>query len=461
MNSKYRILIVDDDRDVLEVAVETACSAGFQVLAASGGAAAIEMLDGNEVHAIVSDIRMPGMSGLELFAKTKARNIPTIFISGFSDTLDLDKALEMGASDFISKPFTSEELLNSIEVGLRADGDDLKNEPHDSYCRIAIDEFLSGTTTQHDVFIRLAETRFLRIARADSPLSRQRINSYRLKGLSHLYVRREDFAKYVDFNIRMARVVSEGKVAVPRERKMRLLKQTSQAYLENIYVNGVNRELFDEGRELVETTLRLITENDDVFTMLELLKRHSDEDYSQSVAIAIYSTLIAKELGWSSPQTLFRVAVAGLLHDIGTRSLPRDLMKKYRQDRISLSDHEIRVFQTHPTIGRNLLVNISCIPEEVPLAVLQHHENMAGLGYPHRPLRLKLHPFSRILNLADAFCRSYLDPAEGPRDLNPKVALQELFAMRESEFDPQMLRALFNVLNVPVPVRIANVRTHG
>ncbi|CAN5680237.1 hypothetical protein BH10BDE1_BH10BDE1_17420 [soil metagenome] len=56
---------------------------------------------------------------------------------------------------------------------------------------------------------------------------------------------------------------------------------------------------------------------------------------------------------------------------------------------------------------------------------------------------------------------AYLTPADGNKDLSAKMALQGIVATRENEFDPQMLRALFRVLNLPLPDRIANIRPHG
>lgn len=464
MKTQEQILIVDDDPDVLEVAVDTVTDAGYRVLAARNGVEALAILEKNQVSAMISDIRMPGMTGVELFTKSKSRNIPTIFISGFADTLDLEQALQMGASDFIAKPFTNEEFLNSIQVALSGPSAASADEGkiHTQYCRVHIREFLSGPTVNQDVYIRLSEERFLRIARADSPLSRRRIDSYHQKGLTYFYIRKEHFAKYVDFNIGLTKAAHSGKTTISRDRKAQLLKQTSEMFLENVYVNGVNKEVFEEGREIVDTTIRLVSESDNLFIMLELLSKHSKSDYSQSLAVSIYSTLIAKQMGWQSAQTLFRVAMAGLLHDIGHRSIPETLIQTYHTNKFSLPDSHIQLYQSHPVIAYHMLQQIPGMPEEVPIAVLQHHENMACTGYPNRPPRLKLTPISRVLNVADAFCDAlYSSTSEGEADLNPTKAIQALYPHREADFDPQMLRALFQVLEIPVPEKIAHYRTHG
>ncbi len=457
-----QILIVDDDPDVLEVTVDAATEAGFKVLAAKNGIEALELLEKHVVNVMISDIKMPGMTGVELFGKVYSRKIPTIFISGFADTLDLETALGMGASDFISKPFTNEEFLNSIEVALRgsevAPSDE--GEIHRQYCRVPIEEFLSGPTVPYDVYIRLAANRFLRIARADSPLSRQRINSYRAKGLNFLFIRKEHFSQYVGFNFNLAKAATSNKINVSRDRKVQLLKQTSEIFLENVFANGISREAFEEGREIVETTLRVLSDSDDLFLLLELVKKNSDTEFVQSLAVSVYSTLIAKKLGWTSSQTLFRVAMAGLLHDIGQRELPLELIKKYHTDRISLPDEQIRQYQSHPIRGHDMLLQIPGVPEDVPMAVLQHHENMGGTGYPNRPARLKLHPFSRILYLADSFCHELYSPELVNNDARALAAINKLFPARESEFDLQMLRALFQVLEIPIPEKIANYRAH-
>jgi FixJ family two-component response regulator len=115
------ISIVDDD-DALRNSLENLIrSAGLR---AQGFSSAEAFLSSNQVHetrCLVLDVRMPGMSGLELQRQMAVANshIPIIFITAHEDDAQRSRALEAGAVAFLHKPFYEEELLNAIEAALK------------------------------------------------------------------------------------------------------------------------------------------------------------------------------------------------------------------------------------------------------------------------------------------------------------------------------------------------------
>ena len=460
MTERPTVLVVDDDDDLREILVESIKGAGYSVIDVSSGKQAIGALKAHRVNVMISDIRMPGISGIELFNQTRLLGIPTVLISGFVDTLDLDRAISMGAADFIAKPFRQEELINSINVALMASKTSLTDDAalDGRFCRVNIENFLSGSRASQDVYVQLQAGKFLRIARADSPLSMERVKSYKEKGLRYLFIKNEDFGSYVGFNVGVSKAALSQKCTIPIDQKLRLLKLTSSLYLENLRVNGITQETYKDGCVLVETTLANLVRNDELFTLIELLRTHSDVSYSHSLAVSLYSTIVAKQLGWESPAALFKVAMAGLLIDIGEKEISADLVRKYHTDRISLTAEDIALYESHPVRGRNLLKNIEGVPEEVQIAVLQHHESLSGHGYPLRPPRTKIQTMSRILILVNAYCDIVFQRSENRVKWSASDAMAQLYPDRENEFDPQIVRALFGVLQLPIPTKLVNIR---
>src|ERR1700730_4023763 len=114
------IAILDDD-DSMRIALQGLLkSVG---LAARAFASAVEFLDSGQQHktaCLIADIRMPGMSGLELLAKLNAERcrIPTIFITAHGDAKMRMQALRSGAVEFLSKPFSDDVLLESVRAAL-------------------------------------------------------------------------------------------------------------------------------------------------------------------------------------------------------------------------------------------------------------------------------------------------------------------------------------------------------
>ena len=102
-----KILIVDDEVNLKTMIVEDLKLEGFDAVGASSVKEALQCLSQQKFDFVVSDLRMPGESGLDLLAQTK---VPVLLISGFSD-LTPEQAKEKGAVDLLPKPFDIEELI--------------------------------------------------------------------------------------------------------------------------------------------------------------------------------------------------------------------------------------------------------------------------------------------------------------------------------------------------------------
>ena len=120
MQKKPHILIVDDDREIREPLEKYLRSHGFRVGTAANGADADEYLKKSSVDLVVLDIMMPGESGLDIAKRlTATDDLPVIFLSALSDETDRIVGIEIGADDYISKPFNPRELIARIRSVIR------------------------------------------------------------------------------------------------------------------------------------------------------------------------------------------------------------------------------------------------------------------------------------------------------------------------------------------------------
>lgn len=110
------LLVVEDDADVREVILDALFMLPHKILTADNGKHALEMIAQNPITAVLSDINMPEMTGLELLESLRAtgNDIPFVVLSGFSDRDNTLRALRAGAYDFLDKPFESEHLNQVI-----------------------------------------------------------------------------------------------------------------------------------------------------------------------------------------------------------------------------------------------------------------------------------------------------------------------------------------------------------
>ncbi|HYH98322.1 sigma-54 dependent transcriptional regulator [Hyalangium sp.] len=121
---RIAVLVVDDEESVRTFLAELLGNAGYQVRCASSGAQALEMLEGGSFDAVLLDVVMPEMSGLEVLRhyRSAGGSAPVIVLSALAGADDAVRAMKMGASDYLSKPFSNDELEDVLAraLGTRA-----------------------------------------------------------------------------------------------------------------------------------------------------------------------------------------------------------------------------------------------------------------------------------------------------------------------------------------------------
>jgi two-component system, sensor histidine kinase and response regulator len=119
---KFRILIVDDVPKNIQVAANILQQEGYQMAFAQNGKAAISQIQSNRFDLILLDIMMPGMDGFEVCRQLRenpeTRNIPIIFLTAKTDTESILKGFEVGAVDYVTKPFNGSELSARVRTHL-------------------------------------------------------------------------------------------------------------------------------------------------------------------------------------------------------------------------------------------------------------------------------------------------------------------------------------------------------
>ena len=123
MSAKQKILVVDDEEDILEILKYNLEKEGFEVKTASDGNAGIEMAEKFDPHLIILDIMMPGMDGIEVCQKLRANpkfsNTIIAFLTARSEAFTQITALDSGGDDFINKPIKPNVLKSRINALLR------------------------------------------------------------------------------------------------------------------------------------------------------------------------------------------------------------------------------------------------------------------------------------------------------------------------------------------------------
>lgn len=117
---KYSILVVDDDKEIVRSLGKLLELEGYHVLKAYNGLEALDMLVLNKVHLLILDVMMPQMNGLSALMKIREQNnIPVIMLSAKTEESDKVIGLSMGADDYVTKPYNTQELMARVRSQLR------------------------------------------------------------------------------------------------------------------------------------------------------------------------------------------------------------------------------------------------------------------------------------------------------------------------------------------------------
>ncbi|MBD8500999.1 HD-GYP domain-containing protein [Paenibacillus arenosi] len=162
----------------------------------------------------------------------------------------------------------------------------------------------------------------------------------------------------------------------------------------------------------------------------------------KSIAVALTTYLIGHWSGYSEKEGM-QIALAGLLHDIGKVKVDEDVLRKKE----SLTEVEQTEVRRHTLYGYEILRTANMITEGVKLAALQHHERLDGSGYPLRILSDQIHPYAKMVAIADMFHamtqnRSYRKAA------SPYVVLEQLHRQAFGKLDPQMVQVFIQKLTL-------------
>jgi len=223
------------------------------------------------------------------------------------------------------------------------------------------------------------------------------------------------------------------------------MNYTGKVILERTFTDGVDEESLQEASAFLKMTVECATEAQESLDLLSLLNNYSDAVYANSVAISFVSTLLARTLGITSHQTLFKVSMAGMFHDIGKKEIDVELLKKPRH---TTTRAEQKIVESHVVRGQEILTAIRHLHSDVVRMAYEHHEDQAGLGYPNGKLARDQHPLSKILQTAVLFVESIDSLRHSGQPVVAKEVIANLQQLYDKRIDSLCLLALKKVYNV-------------
>ncbi len=217
------------------------------------------------------------------------------------------------------------------------------------------------------------------------------------------------------------------------------VKQRISKGIEYINKNPDSSEVAKTAYWITEELMKAIIDNGAVAININTLKCSDEYTFKHSVDVASISMMMAREQK-RNDREVFEIGMAGLLHDIGKTKIPGEILNKPAR----LTPEEFEVMKQHSYLSYKIVATDTEIPFDVKAGILQHHEKMNGSGYPHGLIGSQIHPYAKILTVADIF-DALVTERPYKKGKSPREAVEMLLAMSE-ELDKNALQSFMRVL---------------
>ncbi len=462
-SAEKTILVVDDVATNIDILV-TMLEGSYDVAVALSGQDALDAVDEEMPDLIFLDIMMPDMDGYEVCRRLKANpmtaGIPIIFLSALSEASEIQKGLDLGAVDFISKPFRAEEIRAAADRWLSPDDSRLSErsagrpDGEQKYTVLVVDDI----STNIDVLAGILEDEYI-VCAANSGTEALAAIAENPPDIVLLDIMMPEMDGYEvcqrlksDISSRTIPVIfvtAMGEV----EDEMKGFEVGAVDYITKPVSPPIVKarvrtqlELFNQNRMLDKKVGERTAELN--ATRLEIIRRlgraaefKDNETGLHVVRMSYYSKLIALSAGLSNEhaELLFNAAP---MHDIGKIGIPDNVLRKPGK----LDDDEWDLMQQHTSMGGDIMGDqTSELLQMARTIAITHHEKWNGKGY-HQGLSGEDIPLeSRIVAIADVF--DALTSERPYKEAWPVDKTVDLITRESGEhFDPMLVDAFTKCL---------------
>lgn len=308
---------------------------------------------------------------------------------------------------------------------------------------IPIDEFVNGVLIPVDLHVRLGDEKFVCVAKASTSTNVDQFKNYQSKEVSYLWVAKKEYYKLTHQSISLAGIALSKREVTDKQRMMLVTHATRSVFRQLDHL-GFDLEAYNNAKQITEAVVGLVENHKVLSDLFASLAKVSDQLLAHSVAVSCLSVVIGGGLGYEKKVTLEKLAMGGLLHDIGKKALPKELVEK---SLAAMSSDEIQLYETHAFRGMQMLLSLGIVPDDVVSIVYEHHENSIGQGYPQRLRDVKMHPLAKVVALADAYADLILANVNCPVPKNPREALMYIEHTLGIPYNKEAFRALKKIID--------------
>ncbi|KYG64776.1 hypothetical protein AZI86_11265 [Bdellovibrio bacteriovorus] len=289
---------------------------------------------------------------------------------------------------------------------------------HEEYVAVSKEQFIAGTQVPVDLFLKLSEHNYVMILKEGAKVLFDQMHFPERS--EWLYVRKSEYHKCVGKALTVAGIVLENE-AIAEDKKALVLSKAAESIFNEISQLGFDHQALEHSKVISKSIQILVDRKTDISSVVEMMNSLNDGLIRHSMMVSAVSVIIAKSMKWTLSQNLEKLALGALLHDVGLKDIPDDILELPRH---AMNREQTAIYESHVYRGVEILRTMPSISEDVIAMALEHHENAHGQGYPRRIRDIKMNPFARIVALADCFSELVMESVNNPHPKNAAAAIQ-------------------------------------
>ena len=383
---------------------------------------------------------------------TNYNSVPIFFLNNNSNNwVESLSKRPLGIQEVVSSVDRVVDIIKKIEKELRTlmpvyekrdshreQRDDEKNLKKSNYFPVKIENFFRGRKCFFDVYIKMLNSKMIKVIHQAESFDPKRLNNYMRKGLTHLYIKkaqREYFIKQIqrEYEICVASKDIASAVKVSRvldigHHVITLLKDT-----------GIKTHTFEYAQKYVENIFTFLKKVETTESVIKDIMQ-AMPNYDHASGVAFVSALLSSKYAIKSQKGFEALGVAAFLHDVGLympnpktftgytkidfKMDEKDFLEKMNSQSSSKAEQKIfkKIFEDHPLRGREIISEIQHINPLCNQIIYQHHIRVNGEGFPAH--KHTVHPLSYVVGISEEFFNAYENAVK--KEIHPAVVIENI-----------------------------------
>lgn len=304
---------------------------------------------------------------------------------------------------------------------------------------IPIDSFLSGSTSQVNIYIKISEEKAVKVVKEGQPFDLERLRNYQDHNVEELFIPKSTYGTYLNGCLAIVNILSEHDKC-----SSEVIVRTAESVLTEIFEIDFTKDSFGHLLEVAGAMVQGLKKTPGIEALLHLIESIDSEVYRHSVAVSYIATLIGFKMGWKGTKTLRLLSTGGFLHDIGFKNLDMSLAKKPVS---MMTEDELKIYHEHPEEGAKEIMKVAPGNEELMEIVLEHHENTHGKGFPRKLSKREILPLATIVAMSDQLAKIIIRSSYNPIPKEPKSALSYFELKESAEYPQEYWQALHRMID--------------